>query len=236
MTPQTPTPPTASCSWLPPVRRILGALFLFLVGFASTVAFVSAAPSAAASSNASLTIDLSDYEGHWQRIDDDGGHEARMSAIGHALENLSWIMRKFASPILRKTTTPPIEMNFVWDGQRLFQGVEGKTGSLSRAIDLDGEFVVAKDHRGVDYSSAWTWTDSGLRLRWEQHQAVGNNIYRIDSRDHTLIVEHTIIITAISNVQPIVFRTRFSRIIPAIAPAAGALRGEITLEASAERR
>jgi hypothetical protein len=231
MTVQIPTPPADS--WPLPARTTAGALFL--AGFMTAVAFVFAFPATAASSNASITFDLSDFEGHWQRIDGDGAHEARLSAISHAVEGLSWIMRKFASPILTRTTTPPTEMNFVWDGKRLYQDVEGKSGTSTRAIDLDGEYVVAKDHRGVDFSSAWTWTDSGLILRWEQHQAVGNNTYRIDARGHTLIVEQTIIITAISDVQPIVFSTRFSRIDLAIPTAGGDSRGTAALESTAAR-
>lgn len=219
-----------------PVRKIAGALLL--AGFATTAALVFAFPVTASCSNlsnASTTVDLSEYEGHWQRIEDDSANEARLSAIGQALTGLSWIMRKFASPILKKTTIPPTEMSFVWDGQRLHQGVEGKNGDFSRAIDLDGEPVVAKDKRGVEFESAWTWTESGLLVHWEQHQATGNNIYRIDSRDHTLIVDHTIIVTAISDVQPIVFRSRFSRIERGITGDTGQMPGERGLELQAER-
>jgi len=208
---------------------------LFLAGLMTATSLVFAFPMTATSANASSAIDLSEYQGHWQRVDDDGADEARLSAIGHALEGLSWIMRRFASPILRKTTAPPTEMRFRWDGHRLYQGVEGQIGEPSRAIDLDGEFVVAKDHRGVDFSSAWTWSGSGLKLRWEQHQAVGNNVYRVDSRNDTLIVEHTIIVTAISNVRPIVFRSRFSRVDQEPLPAAAEIHHEHAYTPSAKR-
>ena len=201
----------------------------------ATVPFVVTRPALGAPSSHPASVDLSDYEGHWLRIEDDEAHEARISAIGHALERLSWIMRRFASPILKKTTTPPAEMSFVWDGQRLYQGVEGKNGRFSRAIDLDGELLVAKDNRGVDFSSAWTWTDSGLRLRWEQHQATGNNLYRINTQDQTLVVEHTILVTAISNVRPIVFLSRFSRTDREQVADSGAIQDERAFNEHADR-
>ncbi len=223
----------ANASWRRPARSFAGTVLL--VGYIATTAFVFAFPVTAACSNASIAIDLSGYEGHWQRIEDNNDTQARLSAIGRALEGLSWIMRQFASPILKKSTAPPTEMDFAWDGQRLYQGVEGKNGQFSRAIDLDGDLVVAQDSRGVDFSSAWTWTGSGLNLRWEQHQAIGHNVYRIDSRDDTLIIEHTIIVTAISNVKPIVFRSRFSRIGQESLPATADLRLDPSSESAADR-
>jgi hypothetical protein len=196
-----------------------------------TSPFILAFPVTAAGASTSIAIDLSQYDGQWHRIEDEVANEARLSAIGRALEDLSWIMRKFASPILKKTTTPPTEMNFLWDGQRLHEATEGPNGDFSRTINLGGEFVVAKDHRGVDFSSAWSWTNSALNLRWEQHQAFGKNVYRIDSRNDVLIVEHTINVTAISNVQPIVFRSRFSRIDRKMLPLASDLGDDRLLEA-----
>ncbi len=106
---------------------------------------------------------------------------------------------------------PPPELKFVWDGQQLFQGLSGAAGESIRPVDLDGKPFVGEDNRGVPYSSAWGLTDAGLRVRWKQQQAVGSNVYRIDDRDHTLIVEHTIEVTATSNIAPIVFLSRFSR-------------------------
>ncbi len=176
----------------------------------SLVSF-SASPLPAGASNESATIDLSEYEGNWERIEDAEADQARLSAIGRALEGLTWIMRKFASPILRKTTKPPAEMSFVWDGEHLHQGVRGTEGEFSRPIELGAEPYVGVDNRGVEVSSAWAWDESGLRVHWDEHQATGSNLYRIDARDRTLIVEHTIKVTGISNVRPIVFLSRFSR-------------------------
>ncbi|HIF93274.1 MAG TPA: hypothetical protein EYQ60_09145 [Myxococcales bacterium] len=175
-------------------------------------------PMSALGANESLVIDLSDYDGHWERIENDEANEARLSAIGKALGGLSWIKRRFASPILRKTTAPPKEVNFVWDGSQLHQRLISPDGNSSRLVNPGGETHFGKDDRGVDFSSVWALSESGLQLRWEQGQATGYNIYRVDSLDHTLVVEHTIKVTAISNIEPIVFLSRFSRI-DAIDPA-----------------
>ena len=172
----------------------------------------SSAPMPAFGANESLAIDLSDYDGHWERIEDETANEARLSAIGEALEGLSWIMRRFASPILRKTTMPPKEMNFVWDGSQLHQRLINQGGRFSRLVNPGGATHFGKDYRGVDFSSVWALSESGLQLRWEQNQATGYNVYRVDSLEHTLVVEHTINVTAISNIEPIVFLSRFSRI------------------------
>ena len=181
-------------------------------------------PLVAFGSNEAVSADLSEFEGHWQIIEDEESNQARFSAIGEALEGLSWFMRKFASPILRKTTTPPIEIEFTWDGDSLHQGVESKNGDFSRPVNPGGEPHVGRDNRGEEFSSVWAYSEAGLKLRWEQDQAVGSNVYRINSSDDTLVVEHTIIVTAISDIQPIVFHSRFSRIDPIVENPASELR------------
>ena len=165
----------------------------------------------AANAAESTVADLSGFEGHWQRVEVSESDAARESAIEKAVKGLNWIVRKMASGVLRRSTAPPPELQFAWDGQQLHQGIVGKDGEFSRLIELDGDLRVLKDNRGVDFASAWTWTDQGLRLRWEQHQAIGNNVYRLDEEAQTLTVRHTIIVTAISNVEPIVFQSRFNR-------------------------
>ena len=158
-----------------------------------------------------VAIDLSGFEGHWQQIEVADSETARASAIETALGKLSWIVRRFAGGVLRKSTAPPAELQFAWDGERLHQGMADKNGGFARRIDLGDEFRVLKDSRGVDFASSWIWTGDGLRLRWEQHQATGNNLYRLDQNAQILIVEHMIQVTAISNIDPIRFRSRFSR-------------------------
>ncbi len=160
---------------------------------------------------APVLVDLSAYEGHWQRTEAVETDAARESAIKEAVSGLSWIMRTMASGVLRRTTAPPPEMQFAWDGARLHQGFSSKNGGFSRIIELGGELITRKDQRGVDFDSSWTWTEAGLRLRWEQHQADGNNLYRLDENAGTLTVQHMIHITAISNVDPILFVSRFLR-------------------------
>ncbi len=158
------------------------------------------------------SIDLSSYDGRWHRIDDGESDAQRLSAIDGALTGLSWIMRKMASGVLQKTPRSPRELEFVWDGELLHQGLQGKDQNLSKPVLLDGQLRSGEDPRGVPFAWAWTSTDSGIRVNWEQHQAYGSNLYRIDAGDgRTLIVQHTVNVTAISDVAPIVYLSRFSR-------------------------
>lgn len=180
-------------------------------GLISTLSLLPVSASLAADVGDSAAVDLSGYEGHWQRIEASEAEVARKTAIEKALSGLSWIVRRMAGGILRRSTTPPPELQFAWDGQRLHQGLADENGGFSRLIELGGEPRTLKDSRGVDFDSAWAWTGSGLRFRWEQHQATGNNIYRLDEDAQKLIVEHTINVTALSNIEPIVFLSRFSR-------------------------
>ncbi len=156
-------------------------------------------------------IDLSAFDGHWQRIEDPTLDEKRVSAIERALSGLSWIVRRMASGILRRSTMPPEELQFTWNGESLEQELRGKKGPEKRPVLLDGKMRSAVDGRGVPFASSWAWSESGLRLDWEQHQATGNNLYRLDEHGDLLVVQHTIQVTAISNVDPIVFESRFAR-------------------------
>ncbi len=186
-------------------------LLWLLCGLISALVSGPASIGFAAETEASAIVDLSVYDGHWLRIEADESDAERKIAIQKAVKGLSWIVRRMAGGVLRRSTTPPHELRFDWDGERLYQALTDKSGGFSRLIELGGEFRTRKDSRGVDFASAWAWTDHGLRLRWEQHQATGNNIYRVDEDSETLIIEHTIIVTAISNIEPIVFFSRFSR-------------------------
>ena len=191
---------------------------MFLVGLAALVlnlGLLGMGSAALAAEHAGrgdiLAVDLSAFEGHWQRIEENETDQERLSAIERAIGGLSWIVRKMASGVLRSTTTPPPELQFAWDGRMLYQGVEGEDGGYPRPVELDGVSRTFKDPRGVDFSSSWAWTDDGLRVKWEQRQAVGSNVYQIDQQNQTLVVRHTIVVTAMSNIDPIVFLSRFSR-------------------------
>lgn len=180
-------------------------------GLIWTLSLLAGSASLASEPHDSILVDLSAYEGHWQRIETLESDAARKTSIEGAVAKLTWIVRRMAAGVLRRSTSPPPELQFAWDGERLHQGLTDENGGFSRIIDLDGEFRTLKDSRGVDFASAWTWTREGLQLRWEQHQAHGSNLYRLDEDSDTLIVEHTINVTAISNIAPILYLSRFSR-------------------------
>ena len=194
-----------------------GAAFFVAVLISSLLLFQT-------STSAATDADLSAFEGHWQQIETTEGDAARETAIDDAISNLTWIVRTMARGVLRRTTKPPPELQFAWDGERLHQGISTDDGGFSRVVELDGELITLQDNRGVDFASSWAWADGGLRLRWEQHQAVGNNTYRLDDEGETLTVQHTIKITAMSNIDPIIYVSRFSR---TDLPARGAAGGHV---------
>lgn len=165
-------------------------------------------------SRAPESLLLSPYDGHWQRIEDSDHEQERLQNIEASMAELSWIVRKMAAGVLKKSTVPPVEMRFTWDGQQLLQTTEGQNGNFERPVVLDGEPIQLTDARGEDFTSQWTWTERGLQVSWKQHQAYGTNVYSIDPEDRTLRVEHMIKVTAISDIAPIVFRSRFSRNAP----------------------
>jgi len=88
----------------------------------------------AANAAESTVADLSGFEGHWQRVEVSESDAARESAIEKAVKGLNWIVRKMASGVLRRSTAPPPELQFAWDGQQLHQGIVSKDGD---GMDLD---------------------------------------------------------------------------------------------------
>ncbi len=158
------------------------------------------------------------FQGHWQRADWDQAESARISSIDKAINGLTWVVRKMAAGVLRSTTKPPSEVQFVWDGAALHQRVKGDNGSFTRPVRIGADPVEAVDDRGDLFTSSWEMADEGLSLSWEQHQAYGQNLYRLNQDGQTLEIEHTINVTALSGVGPIVYRSRFKRN-PADAPA-----------------
>lgn len=165
------------------------------------------APRTAIGSTAGLAL----FQGEWRRTDSEEAETARFSSIDQAINGLTWVVRKMAGGVLRSTTKPPSEVQFVWDGAALHQRVDGDNGSFDRPVQLGADPVEAIDDRGDLFTSSWDMADEGLSLTWEQHQAYGQNLYRLNSDGQTLEIEHTINVTALSGVEPIVYRSLFKR-------------------------
>lgn len=170
------------------------------------------APLSGSAADADPGIRLQAFAGDWRLLDMPQSDASRLAAIDRAIAGLSWVVRKMASPILSKSTAPPPEVAFIWDGEQLHQRVRESDGrEQRRTIDLGGPLRESRDSRGDPFHASWQWKDAGLELRWEQHQANGSNFYRIDPARGALIVRHTIQVTAIENVAPIVFESSFRR-------------------------
>lgn len=166
-------------------------------------------PRASAAPHALLSV----YDGLWRRIDDPAAETARLAEIDGAVGELSWLLRRMATGLLRKTTVPPAELRFVWDGRALTQRVDGAMGRIERPVEPGGVPVERIDARGEPFVSHWRWTPDGLSVHWEQRQARGDTLYRLDPADERLLrVEHTLEITAIRGIPPIVYRSTFARL------------------------
>ena len=154
---------------------------------------------------------LAPCSGQWARIVDEAADEARIESIGTATDDLSWLVRKMATGVLEKTTSPPGELAFTWDGEALRQRVRGPNGEFDRPVDPDAGPIRQTDPRGEETTIEWRRTTEGLEVRWQQSQAFGRNLYRVDERSQTLHVEHRIQVTAIDGIDEIVYGTRFGR-------------------------
>ncbi len=155
---------------------------------------------------------LAGFEGDWRQVDPAVNNASRHSAIDRAIGRLSWVVRKMAAPVLRRSTAPPTRMQFIWDGERLVQRIMEPEGrNAARVVDPEAGPVAGTDKKGDPTTASWHLTDSVLQLDWTQAQAHGHNIYRVDPETKILIIEHMIQVTAISNVEPIIFVSQFDR-------------------------
>jgi len=155
---------------------------------------------------------LAGFEGDWRQVDPDVNDASRLSAIDRAVAGLSWVVRKMAAPALRRSTAPPARMQFIWDGEQLVQRIMETEGrNAARVVDPEAGPVAGTDKKGDPTTASWRLTDSVLHLDWTQAQAHGHNIYRVDPETEILIIEHMIQVTAISNVEPIIFVSQFDR-------------------------
>ena len=157
------------------------------------------------------SVPLDAFNGRWQRIADESEDAARLSNIDSAIEDLSWLVRKMASGVLSKSVTPAGEIAFVWDGEALHQRVQGPHGQIDRPVRFDAGPRQQEDGHGEGTTVEWRRTSEGLEVHWTQSQAFGHNVYRLDSDDQILHVEHRIQVTAIDGVDEIIHVARFER-------------------------
>ena len=196
---------------------------LLLLGVSTAVAELAPAPASDGLELAPEPQRLAAYAGRWERKPDASAEADRLASIDAATLDLSWIMRKMATGLLRRTTTPPDGLDFFWDGETLHQGTEAAHVGPSRAIRFELEPRRRVAANGEETLTRWQWTASGLRVSWQQSQARGSNTYRLTPDGQALLTEHRIQITALESVAPIVYRAWFRRA-PPPAPAPGSIR------------
>ena len=196
-------------AWI--VLVAIGAAASVAHGDSSSTAPSGHAPDAPKSDAATLAAVLASYAGRWARIDDPAAEAARLESIDEAVSDLAWIVRRMASRVLRRSAVPPGAVQFDWDGDALHQVVESDNGRFSRPVHLHGPPQTLEDKRGEPFTSRWTLTPSGLEVRWTQEQANGTTRYRLVPGTDSMVVEHSIQVTAIDGVDEIAYRNRFGR-------------------------
>lgn len=200
---------------------LLGAIAAAIAGLPSTSAAVEPMPAATSPSTLTTAAHrdsnsaswpqrrLADLDGRWRQLASPADERDRMKAIDTAVEPLTWVVRKMAGGVLRSTTAPKPELLFIWDGTRLHERVKGAHGDETRLIEPGAGTKSAIDPRGEPFEGAWLWTPEGLRFDWRQRQAYGVNVYRLDEARRELTIDHTIHVTGIDGVRPILYRSRF---------------------------
>jgi hypothetical protein len=183
----------------------------FALGGWMLLALATLEPGAARASADANELDLSVFAGRWSAIELESAESDRFTAIDRAIGKLSWILRKAAAGVLRRSTRPPLEIQFDWDGNHLTQRILETDRERTRRIDL-GPPEASPSKDTDPRTLGWSWTESGLRLNWQEARAYGSNFYRVDEARQTLWVEHRIHITAVDDVEPIVFRAPFGRL------------------------
>lgn len=147
------------------------------------------------------------FQGHWRRIGSDP-QEERLRVIEAAIADLSWVMRAVAGPVLRKATVPPEQYVFEVDASEFRMGSRGRE---PRPLALDGrERAVDGDRGRVEISSQRLAT--GIRTTWRTSQAHGWNTFELEDGGKQLAVKSTLIVTAISDVDPIAYVEYFGRV------------------------
>ena len=191
------------------LATVLGTILTPPLGASLLLSLVAASPSAAVEPSVSK---LAALDGRWQLLQSETDERIRIAAIDAAVQPLTWVVRKMAGRVLRSTTAPRPEVHFVWDGRELFERVPGHRGVEARLVDPEAGTSKAIDPRGEPFEGEWRWTSDGLRFRWRQDQAYGENLYRLDASGHALTIDHAIHVTALDGVGPILYRSRFARI------------------------
>lgn len=191
-------PPTAAA----PRGLLLGMCAIFVAAPAPSLAETSPA------------AELSVFHGAWQRVAVEEDDKNRLSAIDSAVAGLSWLTRKMAAPILRATTSPPALYEFVVSEPAL---LFAERGEPPQPLPLDGTERRGEGPRG-EFSAHSRLIDGAIETEWIVADARGSNRYTLTDGGETLLVEHSIEVTALEGVEKFAYQTRFQRT-PAVASA-----------------
>jgi len=156
------------------------------------------------------------FVGEWQRIGAAQDDPARHAAIERGVRGLSWLFRSLANTTLRRSTTPPDSLAFERDALGLRRHVPGRNPPPMR---FDGLPHRVDSSEGL-VTTRWVVGDGRIETHWEQAQARGVDVYRLSADGARLVVDSVIEILAVSGAEPIRYRARFARRVPADVAAA----------------
>ena len=177
------------------------------------LALLGPLPAALAAADVSAPVSLSRFAGRWERVGSDPEDE-RLAAISEAIAELSWVMRGIAGPLLRQSTLPSDFYVFEVDGAEVRMGSHGRPPSR---LALDGQSRAHEDDRGA-FEVTSERRAGGIRTTWHSEQAHGSNTFEVADSGERLVVRTTLVVTAISGVEPIAYVEHFRRSADTTAP------------------
>lgn len=155
------------------------------------------------------------FAGRWQRVGADEDEVTRLASIEAAFAEASWMLRSVGVRMLGSKTVPPSEYRFSLEREDTLIMDNSKRGPWRWV--LDGKERTATSPGG-ETTAAAKLVDGALESTWAQERARGRNVYRLEDDGRTLVIDHTIEVTAVEGVKPIHYRARFQKI-PAVASA-----------------
>ena len=205
-----------------PLVGLLAPWLLALVPAMSTADNVAMPAAMVAATTAELepsSDELVRFAGRWDQVADADAEVARLENIDAALADLSWLVRKMASGVIRDSTAPPPEVRFTWNGDALAQHLEVDGERFVRPVTLSESAVAegprtAREDAVEDGENRWAWRDGRLEVLWTRDQARGFTRFRYDPSDDSLHVDYEIHVTALDGAAPIRYASRFERHAP----------------------
>lgn len=144
-----------------------------LVWFALTVALLAAVGTAAASEGEAIPAGLRELEGHWQYAGGEQERQARLDAIDHTVQQMSFFIRFIARRMIRESTAIPSSYFISIHDHAIVVREDHDPGV---ATGWDGKPVKISGHDGSSATVTRTWEDGSLHSRVQEAKGSGTEI------------------------------------------------------------